>query len=69
MEQVKEARRMRKISALVTGFLVALNRDRDAQSTEERRRLRVLEEMRENRHSLSATKAQSKETGETFRGQ
>jgi len=67
-EQRKEARRMRKISAQDTGVLVALKRDRDAEAAEERKRLRLLEEMREKRQSLSATKAQLKEAEEILRG-
>jgi len=60
-EQRKEARRMRKISELDTGVLVALNRDRDAEAAAERKRLRLVGDMREKRQSLSATKAQLKE--------
>ena len=67
-EQRREARRMRSISAQYTGFLVALKRDRDAEAAEERKRLRLLEEMREKRQSLSATKAQLKEAEEILRG-
>ena len=48
---------MRKISELDTGVLVALSHTRDAEAAEERKRMRLLDELRENRQSLSATKA------------
>jgi RPA family protein len=54
-EQRKEARRMRKVSELDIGVLVALSHTRDAKAAEERKRIRLLAELRENRHSLSAT--------------
>ena len=68
-EQRKEARRMRKISELDNGVLVALNRDRDAEAAAERKRLRLVGDMREKRQSLSATKAQFKRGREYFAGQ
>jgi hypothetical protein len=55
-EQRKEARRVRKVSELDTGVLVALSHTRDAKAAEERKRMRLLAELLENRHSLSATK-------------
>ena len=57
-EQRKEARRLRKISAMNTGVLVALNNDKEAHAAEERKRLRLLREMRDTHQCLSATKAQ-----------
>ena len=59
-EQRKEARRLRQISAMIIGVLVALNNDREAHAAEERKRLRVLREMRDAHQSHSATKAQLK---------
>ena len=61
-EQRKEARRMRKLSAQDPGVLVALQRDRDQEAAEERKRLRLLDEMRDKHHALSATNLQLKET-------
>ena len=55
-EQRKEARRMRKVSELDTDVLVALSHTRDAKAAEERKRMRLLAELRESRQSLSATK-------------
>ena len=60
-EQRKEARRMRQISQVNTGVQIALTHDRDAKAAEERRRLRLLAELRGNRPSLSATKAKLQE--------
>ena len=67
-EQRREARRMRTISALDTGVLVALNRDRDAEAAVERKRLRLVEEVREKRQCLSETKAKLREA-ENIEGQ
>ena len=66
-EQRKEARRLRKISAMNTGVLVALNNDREAHAAEERKRLRLLREMHDTHQSLSATKAQLKLIAEILR--
>ena len=66
-EQRKEARRLRKISAMNTGVLVALNNDREAHAAEERKRLRLLREMHDTHQSLSATKAQLKDAAEILR--
>ena len=55
-EQRKEARRMRKVSELDTGVLVALSHTRDAKAAEERKRMGLLAELRLSRQSLSATK-------------
>ena len=67
-EQRKEARRMRQISQVNTGVQIALTHDRDAKAAEERRRLRLLAELRGNRQSLSATKANLQEASEILRG-
>ena len=66
-EQRKEARRLRQISAMNIGVLVALNNDREAHAAEERKRLRLLREMHDTHQSLSATKAQLKDTAEILR--
>ena len=50
-----------------TGVLVALNNDREAHAAEERKRLRLLREMHDTHQSLSATKAQLKDTAEILR--
>ena len=52
----KEARRMRKVSELDTGGLVALSHTRDAKAAAERKRMSLLAELRLNRQSLSTTK-------------
>ena len=66
-EQRTEARRLRKISAMNIGGLVALNNDREAHAAEERKRLRLLREMHDTHHCLSATKAQLNDTAEILR--
>ena len=55
-EQRKEARRMRKVSELAIGVLVALSHTRDAKAAAERKRMGLLAELRLNRQSLSTTK-------------
>jgi hypothetical protein len=68
-EQRKEARRLRKISAMNIGVLVALNNDRGAYAAEERKRLRLLREMHDTRQSLSTTKAHLTDAAEILRNQ
>jgi hypothetical protein len=59
---------MRQISELDTGVLVALSHNRDATAAEERKRMRLLDELRGNRQSLSATQAKLQEAREILRG-
>ena len=59
---------MRQISQVNAGAQIALTHDRDAEAAEERRRLRLLAELRGNRQSLSATKATLQEASEILRG-
>jgi hypothetical protein len=60
---------MRQISELDTGVLVALSHTRDAKAAEERKRMRLLDELRGSRQSLSATHATLQEAREILRGE
>ena len=60
---------MRQISELDTGVLVALTHNRDAQAAGERKRMRLLDELRGNRQSLATTKATLQEASEILRGE